>query len=462
MKPVSTALLLIALIAPTAYAVRQTVPIAGHLPGANGTMWTTDLMLFNAQPQAETVRLRFRPAALADVYRDVVLEGGASVLLSDAVDPALFPGENPESWIGQLEVIADGSVYVHARVYTRAVEGEGTYGSTMPVLDPTSFLTRGILSGLVANAQYRTNLTFVNPSIMTVRFFGQLRDPAGSAIGSRFLVSVGPYESVQQSLVILVAEPLDGAGYSVEWESPDWEGFVMASVIDNASGDPTAIPSTGSGSTSLMYPIVGRTPGAAGTDWATSLALTADSSTAGVVTLELLDNEEGVKTLVREIGPWETILLADIYEAFGISSGTGSLAVSATVPVAGVVRLFNTVGTTTYGSLIPSQEEEGVSGFLHIRGVTISDEYRFNIAIANREFADAGGLIRLYDGRRNTIWSEEFFVPARTTVQIAIPSSVAVEAGELTVMQNQNRLLSAVGSNVDNRSGDTVILPAKE
>lgn len=267
---------------------------------------------------------------------------------------------------------------------------------------------------------------------------------------------------MQHSLASLVLVPLDGVGYSLEWQSPDWEGFVMASVVDNASGDPTAIASAGTGSMSFLYPIVGRTAGAAGTDWATSLAVTADSETAGVVTLELLDNEAGAVTRVRPIGPWETITLADIYGEFGLPTGTGSLLVTSTVPVVAVVRLFNTVDGETYGSLIPSQDDASVSGFLHFRGVTISDDFRFNVAIANRDFADAGGLIRVYDGRRNTIWSEPFIAPARKTMQFAIPQSVAVEAGEVAVLPNQNRVLAATGSNVDNRTGDTVILPAKE
>lgn len=460
MKRLAITIVTIILLSPAALAVRHVVPIAGHLPGALGTTWTTDLMLFNSLPQPASVTLVFRPTNAERVDRIVTLDPGESRLLKDVANPTLYPGENPDSWIGQLEIVTDGGVDVQARIYTDATDqGLGTYGTASPVLDPNAFLQRGIVAGLTQNAQYRTNVAFVNPSAMTITFQLVIHDRDGSAV-VQTAVTVGPYQSLQVPFTSLAQ--LSGDGYSLEWVSPEWEGYVFASVIDNGSGDPAAIPSAGAGIDTLFFPIVGKTLGAHGTDWATSIVLTSDSLVAGSVEMELNDNEAGNMMITLPIDAHGTLIVSDLYEMFGLEGGSGFLTITSTVPVVGHARIFNTVDAMTYGSLVPSQESATVSGFVHIRGVQISDEYRFNVAITNRDFVDAGGFLRVYDNRRDLVHSEPFQVPARTTLQLPLPQTLALSAGEVAIQPNQNRTITAVGSNIDNHTGDTVIIEGRE
>jgi hypothetical protein len=441
------------------FAVRNVVPVAGHLPGANQTVWTTDLMLFNSLPQREVVTLVFHPAGAERVSRTLTLEPRESRLLTDVVDPASFPGDHPDSWIGQLEVVAEGAVYVQARIFTDAGEpGSGTYGSSFPVLGPAAMLDRGLIPGLVQNDQYRTNVAFVNPSAMTITFGVVIRNAAGSIVASD-QIAVGANQTLQIPLSSLISATGE---YSLDWTSPDWDAYVVASVLDNLSGDPTGIGSVPLGTSSMFFPIVGKTVGAFGTNWATSLVLTSDSPWPGEVTLELEDNEAGPATTTLPIAAHASVTVPDLYEMFDLPSGTGFLTITSTIPVAGHVRVFNSVEGRTYGSLIQSQDPESVSGFLHIRGVRISEDYRFNVAISNTSFTEMPGLIRVYDGRRELIYSETVALPPRKTTQFSIPQSVVVSAGELVVQHAPSRILSAVGSNVDNRTGDTVIIEGRE
>jgi hypothetical protein len=459
MKRLAILIILILIPATSALAVRHVVPVAGHLPGAKGTIWTTDLMLFNSLPQATSVTLVFYPTGGERVSRVVSLGPGESRLLRDVVNPKLFAGVYPESWMGQMEVVADGGVSVHARIYTCAKElDEGTYGMCFPVLNPSALLQRGILTGLVGNEQYRTNIALVNPSAMTITFHLTIRTREGVSIAEESL-TIAPHQSVQIPLTALA--PVQGDGYSLEWLSPDWDGYAVASVVDNGSGDPTGIPSAAFGKDSLFFPIVGKTRGAHGTNWATSLVLTADSIVAGNVELELTDNGTGTRTLSLPINAHGTITVDDIYAMFELDDGSGFLNVTSTVPLAGHVRVFNTVGADTYGSLLLSQDRSTVSGSIRIQGVTMSDAFRLNVAITNDNFTGAGGFIRIFDNRREQIYSEPFEIPARTTLQYTMPKELEFEAGEVVVQPNQNRTLSAVGSNIDNRTGDTVIIEGR-
>lgn len=453
-------ILAILLVAPSALAVHRIVPVAGHAPGANGTFWTTDLMLFNSLPQQEAVALVFRPGGGAEVSRVLQLAAGESMLVADAVNPALFPGESPSAWTGQLEIVADGGVHVHARVFTNAPGvDEGTYGSCFPVLGPEEMLGRGILSGIAQTAQYRTNVALVNPSAMTLTFELVVRDRDGATVAQP-QVGVGPYQSVQIPFSALHAA--SGDGYSIEWASPVWDAYVLASVIDNLSGDPTAVPSVAAGTQSMFFPIVGKTTGAFDTHWATSLALTADSSAGGSIRLELHDNELGTHTAWFDVPPHGSIVFNDLYAALGVDDGVGFVSVTSTVPVTGYARLFNTVGDKTYGSPMASQEPGAVNGFLHIRGVRLSSDYRFNVAITNSEFSGAGGFIRVYDSRRDVVYSRPFDVPARTTMQFALPETLGLSAGDVVIQPNQNHALTAIGSNVDNHTGDTIVIEARQ
>jgi hypothetical protein len=441
------------------FAVRNVVPVAGHLPGANQTAWTTDLMLFNSLPQSEAVTLVFYPVGAERVSRTLSLDPRESRLLIDVVNPASFPGDHPASWIGQLEVVAEGGVYVQARVFTEAEPGSGTYGSSFPVLGPAAMLERGLIPGLVQNDQYRTNVAFVNPSAMTIEFVIVIRDADGSIVASD-QIPVSSHQTHQIPLSSLTSA--SGEGYSLEWTSPDWDAYVVASVVDNLSGDPTGIGSVALGTSSMFFPIVGKTVGAFGTNWATSLVITSDSFFPGKVTLELEDNQLGPTAMTLPIAAHASLTVADLYELFDLPSGTGFLTVTSTVPIAGHARVFNAVDGRTYGSLIRSQDVDSVSGFLHIRGVRISEDYRFNVAISNRSFTEVPGLIRVYDRRRELIYSESIGLPARKTTQFSIPQAVLVSAGELVVQHAPSRILSAVGSNVDNRTGDTVIIEGRE
>src|SRR5689334_23175279 len=95
------AVVLLAMVS-SAFAATRIIPVAGRVPGANNTMWTTDVSLRNNTSAAMTVELVFHADNGVTRTRSVSLAAGASVLLDDAVAPSKFTGSNPASWLGQL------------------------------------------------------------------------------------------------------------------------------------------------------------------------------------------------------------------------------------------------------------------------------------------------------------------------------------------------------------------------
>jgi hypothetical protein len=83
--------------ASTVTASTRIIPVAGHLPGANGTSWTTDVSLTNNTTAAVVVTLVFHPEDGIDHTRVVTLDARQSLLLDDAVGPDRFPGTNPDA-----------------------------------------------------------------------------------------------------------------------------------------------------------------------------------------------------------------------------------------------------------------------------------------------------------------------------------------------------------------------------
>jgi P pilus assembly chaperone PapD len=174
------------------------IPVAGHLPGANGTAWTTDVSLTNNSLTAVIVDLVFHPEDGIARTRSITLDANQSMLLEDAVEPAQFPGANPPSWLGQLEVRSTGDVSASAHIFTAGASG-GTFGSTYEGIDATTLSLTGSLTGLISSIRFRSNVAFANPSGQTASLDYVLRRVDGSTAAIRG-IQVPPHSTRQLSL----------------------------------------------------------------------------------------------------------------------------------------------------------------------------------------------------------------------------------------------------------------------
>ena len=258
------AAILLAVAVPASAQVYDTfiIPAAGNTPGAGGTVWGTELTIFNPQGHTLFVSVTFLPSGLAqgsevlveipsnqtfaaeNVVRDVFQRTGTGALLV-----ATFPEDNPH--VANPSIIALSFV-VRSKTYNNA--SSGTFGQAIPgviagLMDfPTedlSAVSTGIRNfGSTGVNGYRTNVGALNLGRYTVRILVNVYDEQGRTIAKDIPFDVPPQAHFQDSLPVTVNRgsveffvldrgATDPNGYAVV--------FAYASVIDNRSGDPVYV-----------------------------------------------------------------------------------------------------------------------------------------------------------------------------------------------------------------------------
>jgi PKD domain-containing protein len=441
----------------TLSAGTRVIPIAGHLPGANGSSWTTDVSLTNNDAAPNTVELVFHSDTGLTVSRTVSLAAGSSLLLDDAVRPDSFPGVSTSSWIGQLEVRSAGNISASARTFTTASAG-GTYGSAYESYDPAVLSSEGAMSGLLHSAKYRSNVAYANSSNTMAVISYNLRGENGALLASN-LLTVPAHSTIQLPLARDVA-PSD-ARVLVEWTSTT-PLYVIASVVDNFSNDPTNIPSANAG-TELFYPVVGRTAGAQSTFWSTSASISSRADVPGEITFAYRDNASGqLSTKTVPVSARGTVDADDLNAFLGAAAGSGSLTVTSTVRVVAAVRVFNTLADgSTYGSALLAQDNAVRSSLVLIKGVRRDAAYRLNVSLSSHSSA-TDGTIRLRDDNGQEVESEPFHLEAEGMMQVNLSRGAEVHSGEVEVETHNGVSITAVASSIDNSTGDTSVRESEQ
>lgn len=220
------------------------IPGAAHDNGSEGTVWRTDVWIYNGsggdlaipwQPFPSGEPTCVRPAVVPPT---VDVPAGATVRLSDVLGDA---GRS-----GVVEVTIPAGVVLRGRTFN--VTPAGTLGQGLPVLSPDQLVPAGrtaILAGLFRNPSYRTNL-LIYGGIGACAWGGDhlpvtlvLRESSGAIVGEETLW-------VPNGGQLFVFDPF-GA-----WGNGDCSGcridlsatapfYPFASVIDRATGDPTTI-----------------------------------------------------------------------------------------------------------------------------------------------------------------------------------------------------------------------------
>jgi hypothetical protein len=440
-------------------ATTRIIPVAGHIPGANNTSWITDVTLKNNTTSAMSVELRFHAGDGVLHTRSVSLGGGASLLLDDAVAPSKYSGNNPASWLGQLEIRAPGDVSASAHIFTGGKNG-GTYGSTYDGFDPAVLSTGGAIAGLVNSSRFRSNVAYSNPNDTTITLTFTYRNADGTVAATRTF-DLPAHTTRQLSLGEDVGS--SDAALSLLW-SATGRAYAVGSIVDNASGDPTSAPSVSRSATSLFYPVAGRTAGANGTFWSTSATVTATTGTGGTVTFAYTDPGTG-RTFTRTavLPALGSVSTADVNDFVGAPVGIGSLNISSTTPVAAVVRVFNTLADgSTFGAAVRPQDDVVEGTNVSIDGVRRDRDFRLNVAVANHHAEPAEGRIRLFDDRGVEVENHHFRAEHGKPVQIGLSGVVDVRAGELRIESENGVAVTATASNVDNVTGDTMQREAEQ
>ncbi|HEX9983191.1 MAG TPA: hypothetical protein VGF69_08000 [Thermoanaerobaculia bacterium] len=237
------------------YADLYVIPAGGHTPGANGTMWMSDIAIQNFQATALDVQIVFieggfenadnvYPVTTETVNGSVSVPPNGSVLLKDVVNGH----RGMTSTTGAFIVGADRPFAVTSRSYSMAPTGDTVGQTVTPARDfienttGTTTLSTAVayVPGLIQSARFRSNLGFVagNSSAAPMTMSVTVRDGSGAVAGTRnFTIESGTFVQTQFPVRDFVTRTFDVG--SAEFRITSGSGAVVpyASVIDNSTAD---------------------------------------------------------------------------------------------------------------------------------------------------------------------------------------------------------------------------------
>jgi hypothetical protein len=212
-----------------------------HAPGAGGSTWRSTLAVINPSSQPANLAITYQYGGTSTT-RAVVLSGNA-IREWDDVASSLFSQSGSTS--GSILVASDLPVMVTARTYNATLGG--TFGQYLPGAESATAIASGqmgMLPQIKKVSGYRTNVGFINLGSANVTIRTRLYSEDGFPLGNAITTNVAATEWKQINDVFATAGINQCTiGYAtVELTSGAGPFWAYASVVDNASGDPTTIP----------------------------------------------------------------------------------------------------------------------------------------------------------------------------------------------------------------------------
>jgi hypothetical protein len=216
-------------------------PGMARVGGINQTEWRSTYSVLNTGDRVVEAAASFISGE--DVTTITGPVGPGQLVVWDDVVADLFGIEDEIS--GSIELDADGPLVVSARTYN--IRDEGTVGQYFPGFEAEDGLIigqLGIVSQLVQNQAYRTNLGYLNLGDDFCRVETTLYDPSGLQVGEARIrrVEAGEWRQINNIFIQQDAGEQDSGYAVVEVLNEGCTLWAYGSVIDSGTGDPTTIP----------------------------------------------------------------------------------------------------------------------------------------------------------------------------------------------------------------------------
>jgi hypothetical protein len=227
------------------------IPIAGHVTNGIGQTFISDVRIFNPSFTTPTTALVefFQVGTTANTTATnsmaVNLPARGTAVLNDVAGSS---GLNVTS-IGAIRITSVANVVASSRIFVNT--SNGSFGQFVPGFSRSSALRRGVMTQ-VSNTSlpsgFRANLGIFNPNPATVTARVEVRDAAGTLLGSNVLTI--PALSHQQTAIANYfpgADLSNASNLSVSFDASSGI-FVYIAETDNLSGDSFLIagqPDTG-------------------------------------------------------------------------------------------------------------------------------------------------------------------------------------------------------------------------
>ncbi len=446
------------------------IPGAAATAGLYGTRWRTDLTLHNANDFTNGRTVYFLPCGghsnSGTTGVTVYLQPFQTMTVEDVVGTWFGLDETA----GALLVIGDDA---SAHTFTTDVNG-GTYGQGVPLMHrskPWQVLTQ-VLVGLREDADFRSNVGFVNPTSSPITAVATAYSQEGAEIG-RLEVELEPLGDLQVNRFLT---HLDGTPAEQAYVVVDDRGnglVAYGSIVDNGSGDAVFVPAQDFGvpppSQRWYVPAVAAAAGVGGTRWQSELVLLNPDEVEQEVVLTFLERTSGSDPTHRHeltLAGGQMVRLDDVvHTLFGLDA-VGALMVESTGPLHATSRTFTTGESGTFGQNIPAvpASELLIAGDqASLIGLREDDTFRSNFGLVSGSSYNAVVVIDVFDelGTMRSTERVELAPWEHRQVDRILRhlGGASLEAATLHLTVELGSIL-AYSSVVDNRSGDPVFAMA--
>jgi len=445
-----------------AAAYRALISVTAQTGGVGGTSWRTEVTLFNAGSEGANVKLLFLPAGGGTpVTRDVFLASRQSQTYSNALfDLFAIPSGAGAMGVEASSAGANADLRITSRTFTTGANG--TYGQSVPDVDPAALASTLYITGIKSGGDFRTNIGLVNRAGSPVTAVLTLYNPA---IGTSTAQTVTlPANSFQQSSLASYFPEVEGQVFDLLSMRvvASTAGVVgaYASVVDNTTQDPIFIqavaPASGG---ALTIPVVGRAPGANGTFWRSDVTFFNPATGRMTMTLRYGGDSTSVS-----VNGGDTVVLADVLSMFGQSAGSATLGVSWTSTNGPVVtsRTYTSVENGgTYGQSIEPLAQ--LANTMFVTGLRSDATYRANVGFVNGGTESETLTVSALSPSGGELARTTITLAPGAQTQSVITALLPGVSGNFTLMMqgDGNAELFAYGSMIDNQSGDPVFYAGK-
>jgi subtilisin-like proprotein convertase family protein len=442
-------------IRPSTFAPRKLIAAVAHASGALGTVWQTNVRIFNRGAAAANVTAIFTRSGEEGWNHFAAVKLSIAPQQVMALDDVVAATMRT-SGIGQLEFFGDtDALVITSRTYTRA--NGGTYGQFIPAVSTTESSDLTYLPRIQATPHFRTNAGFAETAGGSGTVRVTLFDGASGGVISQQDLPVVPFTQLQL--------PATGAALmtaELRVISGDARIVAYSSVIDNRTGDPIYVPAAAPRPGAFSAPLISQ-PGV-NTFWRSDVFLSALGDSGGSYILTYTDAVTGEHAIkFGNVGAHQVLALDDVVSTSFHRTGFGSVRAELDGNLVATSRTATSSPGGTYGQFIPLRLADLVSPreLLHIERSTA---FRTNVGALNTGGINEVVRFTLYDAAGHAMGSIDRTVGALGTVQFSIEAittaPIADGRVEVDVITANGHAL-AWASVVDNITGDPIFVPGQ-
>jgi CubicO group peptidase (beta-lactamase class C family) len=437
--------------------VESWIPAVAHTNGVGASTWRTDVGLLNRSSCTNAVRLRYYNGWEA-LEHELELAPGESRVIPDVVDWFGRSGSGP------LQVFSSEALTTTSRTFNQTAEG--TFGQSFDGVTATGGLESGesvVLMQLREDDAVRTNIGIHNQWRGFARVRVEFYDGDGSLVHADTWI-IYPLHTVQFDRPFRTwGGPVDiESGYAVITVLSGQDIYAYGSVVDNTTGDPTAIPMKGGDGASRQWiAAAAHGGGVQGSVWRTDLCLLNLSGSPATAEIIFRRSDGATAVLPVNVLDGRQILLGDVVAQLGMT-GSGSIEIHSDRPLLASSRTFNSGADGTFGLFLGGVSEEAAADggdTVWLPQLRQDQAFRTNIGLLNSGNIEARVRIFLYDKSGNELVSRWRTLEPHAWMQLQEPFSriagrTDIDSGSAKVEVASGRGVIAYASVIDNATND--------